>query len=161
METITIREYEPQDWERLIEIHDAARKMELSLSGLDDAFVPLKEAAVNEGLFDYTLRVALIADKVVGFTAYTGDELAWLYTDPEQMRKGIGRALVQYVLDHVDTRPLCIEVLQGNLPALSLYESMGFRTVEVVSGSMPGNESFQVTAHRMEKALSRQRPAGL
>lgn len=151
MEAITIREYIPSDWESLVGIHDSARKMELKLAGLEDAFIPLKDAAVREGLFEYTLRVALLDGEVLGFAAYTEDELAWLYTHPAHMRKGVGKALVRYVLAHTSKRPLHIEVLQGNAPAISLYESLGFYTVKMVTGSMPGNERFQVTVHCMER----------
>lgn len=41
------------------------------------------------------------------------------------MRKGIGKALVEYVAQRTK-RPLTIEVLAGNVPALGLYQSMGF-----------------------------------
>lgn len=151
MEAIIIRDYMPRDWESLVDIHDSARKMELALAGLEAAFVPLEEAAENEGLFEYSLRVAVIHGEVVGFSAFTDEELAWLYVHPKHMRSGIGKALIQDALDHADNRPLTIEVLQGNAPALSLYESMGFLTTEMVTGAMPGNEAFQVTVHHMEK----------
>ena len=58
MGEIRIREYREADWPRIEAIHDAARPMELKNAALDDAFVPLKQAAVNEGLFEYELRVA-------------------------------------------------------------------------------------------------------
>lgn len=152
MGKIEIREYREADWSRIEAIHDAARPMELKNAGLSAAFVPLREAAVNEDLFGYALRVAEIDGETVGFVAYTDEELAWLYVDPGQMRRGVGRALVQYVLDHTETRPLHIEVLAGNDPALKLYEAMGFRTGKVLSGVMPGNEAFRVTVHCMERA---------
>lgn len=37
------------------------------------------------------------------------------------------------------------------MSALRLYESAGFRTVEMLSGRMPGNEAFAVTVHHMQK----------
>ncbi|MDO4355928.1 MAG: GNAT family N-acetyltransferase [Clostridia bacterium] len=150
--SINIREYREADWTRVEAIHDAARPMELKNAHLEAAFVPLKQAAVNEGLFEYEVRVAEIDGEVCGFVAYMEEELAWLYVDPAQMRRGVGRALVQYVLDHTRTRPLNIEVLAGNTPALKLYEAMGFHTVKVLSGKMPGKESFQVTVHCMQRA---------
>lgn len=144
---ISIRPYEPRDWPRLMEIHDAARKLELRLAGLDDAFIPLERAAENEGLFEYTVCVACVEDTVAGFAAYVEGELAWLYVDPVHMRRGIGRVLILYALRHTRTRPVLVEVLTGNEPARKLYEACGFRLVETASGQMPGNESFFVSAH--------------
>ena len=61
------------------------------------------------------------------------------------MRKGIGKALVEYVAQRTK-RPLTIEVLAGNVPALGLYQSMGFSV-----GKMPGSESFEVMVDCLEK----------
>ena len=52
MTNIIIRDYKQEDWSPIEEIHDSARKIELHLAGLDHAFVPLEQAAVNEGLFE-------------------------------------------------------------------------------------------------------------
>jgi ribosomal protein S18 acetylase RimI-like enzyme len=151
MANIIIRDYKQQDWSRIEEIHDCARKIELHLAGLDDAFVPLAQAAVNEGLFDYTVCVALINDNVVGFVAYSEDEIAWLYVAPDSMRQGVGKSLIMHVIENTTHRPLELEVLVGNNPALHLYEAMGFETTETCSGVMPGNESFEVTVHCMQQ----------
>ncbi len=151
MENIKIREYQQQDWQRLIEIHDKARTNELQLAGLNDAFLPLAEAAFREGLFEYTICVATISKEVLGFAAYTEEELAWLYVDPAYNHRGIGKSLIEYVIKNITKRPIHVEVLAGNEPAINLYKSMGFETVEVCSGSMPGNESFHVTVHCMQK----------
>lgn len=150
MSEMIIRPYHEQDWKRIEAIHDAARMDELRNAGLPEAFVPLAEAAESEDLFDYTMYVAVLDDTVVGFVAHSEDELAWLYIDPAYMRRGIGKALVQHVIDTVTERPLCIEVLTGNDPAVRLYEAMGFKTIEMLSGKMPGNETFQVTVHSMQ-----------
>lgn len=150
MQTITIRPHTEADWTRISEIHDSARKLELHNAGLDGAFLPLSTAAPAEGLFDYTVVVAIQEGGVCGFAAYTDEELAWLYVDPDCMRRGIGSALVRHVIEHTHKRPLCIEVLKGNTPAIRLYESMGFHTMELCSGKMPGNECFSVTVHCMQ-----------
>lgn len=141
-----IRPYTQTDWPRIAAIHDAARAMELHLADLDGAFLPLSVAAQREGLFDYTILVAL-APEVVGFVAFTPEELAWLYVDPACHRQGIGRALARAALEQMGPKPLTVEVLSGNLPALSLYRSLGFTQEEVVHGHMPGNEAFPVTVH--------------
>lgn len=150
MQPLEIVPYQSEYWAQMMEIHDAARLMELQQAGLIEAFIPLAEAAENENLFEYTLRIALLDGAVVGFVAYSEDELAWLYVNPKQMRKGIGRQLIQYVLDNNSHRPITVEVLMGNAPAIALYESMGFQTMEIASGFMTGNESFAVSAHIMQ-----------
>lgn len=148
--SITLRPYNPADWEQLRVIHDAARKIELRLAGLDDAFLPLDIAAEREDLFDYHLRVAELNGTVAGFAAFTEEELAWLYVNPTLHRRGIGKALVLGALAEMPTvREL--EVLVGNTPARALYKSCGFRLEKTVSGVMPGNESFPVTVWCMER----------
>ena len=149
--SLSIRPYQDSDWPRLCAIHDAARKNELALAGLSDAFLPLEVAAQREGLFDYALRVAELDGQAAGFAAFTDDELAWLYVDPALSRRGVGRALVEHVLSEMG-RPVSIEVLSGNAPALALYESCGFCRTETLTGKMPGNESYSVTVHVLELA---------
>ncbi len=144
MGLISIRDYREADWARLQVIHDAARMDELRLAGLAPAFVPLSTAAQREGLFEYALRVAELDGTAAGFAAFTQDELAWLYVDPALSRRGVGRALVEDALERME-RPVSIEVLEGNEPALELYRSCGFREAETASGQMPGNEEFSVT----------------
>lgn len=146
---IRIRPYRNADYPRLCAIHDAARRNELALAGLSDAFLPLEVAAGREGLFDYPLRLAELDGQTAGFAAFTEDELAWLYVDPTLARRRVGRALVEHALGEMG-RPVSIEVLAGNTPALALYESCGFCRTETLTGKMPGNEDFSVTVHVLE-----------
>ena len=146
---IEIRPYRDSDWPRLCAIHDAARRNELALAGLSDAFLPLEVAAGREGLFNYTLRLAELDGQTAGFAAFTEAELAWLYVDPTLARRGVGRALVEHALAEMG-RPVSIEVLAGNAPTLALYESCGFCRAETLTGKMPANEDFSVTVHVLE-----------
>lgn len=146
---IEIRPYTSEDYKYISEIHDAARKIELSLASLDEAFLPFSVAAEREDFFEYPhIDVAIVDGDIAAFSAYTDDELAWLYVSPEMMRKGIGRKLVEKALD---TEPgiNSIEALCGNEPARKLYESFGFHVEEIVKGVMPGNESFKVEVYSM------------
>lgn len=69
---MTIRPYKETDWNAIARIHDSARKIELNLAGLDEAFLPLEIAAGREDLFDYPgLYVAETDGIVAGFTACT------------------------------------------------------------------------------------------
>lgn len=53
-----------------------------------------------------------------------------LYVDPAGRRRGVGRALVDYLLDWAyehEIRGVDIEAYHGNTPASVLYRTMGFR----------------------------------
>ncbi|HEL1837649.1 TPA: GNAT family N-acetyltransferase [Streptococcus suis] len=147
---INIRPFIQTDFQRLCQIHDPARQEELDLANLSEAFIPLSIAADREGLFDYQILVAEMEGFVVGFVAFTDDELAWLYVDREYSRYGIGTALVNVVLKKMH-EPISIEVLTGNTPALNFYQKFGFEIVKTESGQMPGNEEFSVTVHILRK----------
>ncbi|MFN7570851.1 MAG: GNAT family N-acetyltransferase [Betaproteobacteria bacterium] len=141
---MNIRPYTSGDWERVCAIHDAARRDELAAAGLDAAYLTLAQTAENEGFHDYEIRVAVLGDGVVGFVAFTTEELAWLYIDPVSYGKGIGTSLIQAALE--ETRgPLSAEVLDGNEAAISAYRKAGFKVVGHAQGRMPGNESFCVS----------------
>lgn len=150
---IRIRAYQEADYKRLQAIHDPARKNELALAGLSDAFLPLSIAAKREGLFEYEVYVAEYRGIPVGFVAFTEDEIAWLYVDVDYSRKGIGKALVEFALQKADGE-VSLEVLKGNTPAIALYTACGFEITDTLSGVMPGNEEFPVTVHVMKNRAS-------
>lgn len=150
---ITIRDYRPDDWEDIQRIHDAGRRNELKLAGLEDAFLPLSVAAEREGLFDYPgFFVAEENGTAVGFAACTEDELAWLYVDPDRARRGIERRLCEYALERFPEIRY-IEALVGNEPARALYETLGFELTGTESGKMPGNEDFSVEVYLLERKI--------
>ncbi len=148
---LKIREYEERDWSAIEKIHDAARKIELELAGLEDAFLPLRIAAEREELFEYPgLYVAEEDGMVLGFTACTQEELAWLYVHPARRRRGIGLRLSEYAMEKFPG--ICrVEALQGNEPARALYKRLGFQVVAVEKGRMPGNEGYAVKVYCMER----------
>lgn len=149
---LTIRPYEPRDWDAIAAAHDAARKIELHLAGLDAAFLPLEIAAQREDLFDYAVDVAELDGQVVAFTAYTEEELAWLYVNPTFARQGIGTALIRHALEQQPQ--ICeLEVLEGNLPAKACYEKNGFHLDHMGHGWMPGNEKYHVTVYCMNREV--------
>ena len=149
MEKIEIKPYEEQYWDQICRIHDQARRMELEYASLEDAFLPLVEAAKREGLFEYKhIEIAFLEDSAAGFCVYSDKELAWLYVLPGMQRRGIGRRMIQHALE---TEPglYYVEVLYGNEPARKLYESFGFVVKEILTGQMPGNEEFEVRVYSM------------
>lgn len=136
-----IRPYTPDDWPRLCQIHDAARRNELRLSAGEAAFLTLAQTAQGEGLFDARLDVAEHDGHVQGFVAFSDDELTWPYVAPDAGRQGIGRSLLRHACVHAGPR-FATEVLEGNEPALRLYLSEGFRIERQVRGRLTGNEAF-------------------
>ena len=87
---------------------------------------------------------------MAAFSAYTDEELAWLYVAPKAMGQGIGKKLVAQALA---TAPgiQSIEVLRGNEPARKLYEAFGFYLEKTEKGVMPGNEAFEVEVYCMRR----------
>ena len=151
MKPISIRPYEVSDYNEICLIHDAARKIELSLASLDDAFLPFTIASEREDFFEYPyIDVAIMDGKIVAFSAYTEEELAWLYVSADKMRQKIGTAMVERALQKAPDIN-AIEVLVGNEPAKKLYESFGFSVRNIAGGVMPGNESFPVRVYCMAR----------
>lgn len=149
MEKMSIRPYEDRDWNDICRIHDRSRKTELERASLVEAFLPLEQVAEEEELFSYEhLEVAELEGKVVGFCAYTSEELGWLYVCPDKQGQGIGTAMMSHILE-METELYYIEVLLGNEPAKKLYEKFGFLVKEILSGKMPGNEKFRVQVYSM------------
>lgn len=139
-----IRPYTTNDRNRLCEIHDAARRDELAAAGLSDAYLTLAETAENEGFDEYEILVADRDRIILGFAAFTTEELAWLYVDPLFHRQGVGSALIEAVLRETAS-PMSAEVLDGNNAAVAAYKKAGFVEVGRSHGQMPGNESFSVS----------------
>jgi len=141
---MNIRPYTAEDWDRVRQIHDAARRDELVAAGLEEAYLTLEQTAENEGFHDYAIRVAVVGGQVIGFVAFTGEELAWLYVDPDAYGQGVGTSLIRAAL--LETRaPMTAEVLDGNAAAIAVYRKAGFQIVGSEQGVMPGNESFRVS----------------
>ena len=53
-----------------------------------------------------------------------------LVVDPKYFRKGIGRKLVEFILDTYKTKLFTIETGIDNQPAIKLYESFGFQELK-------------------------------
>ena len=151
---IAIKKYDASYWGEICQIHDEARKEELKCASLEEAFLPLEIVAEKEGLFEYAhIDVALLENRVVGFCAYSDEEIAWLYILPKKKRQGIGRQLITHALT-VEKNISYVEALFGNEPAKRLYESFGFSVKEILSGQMPGNEQFLVKVYSMYRRCS-------
>ncbi len=127
--SLVIRDYEEGDWPHARRVHDLARPIELEGSCDPRAFVPLADDAADLDEFQQCQKlVACIDGRVVGFVGVDHDEVGWLYVDPADTGKGIGRRLLRAGLSRIEAR-VSVHVLSGNARALSLYESEGFTIV--------------------------------
>jgi ribosomal protein S18 acetylase RimI-like enzyme len=109
-------------------------------------------AAVSD--FDLELsRVAVRGDAPVGIVALAvrGDEgwIGGLGVVPEERRGGIGRVLMEAVLEGAvvaGVREVMLEVLESNRAAIALYERLGFETTRLLevwtlAGGSGGSEA--------------------
>ncbi len=146
---IKLRKYKTSDWEAISKIHDAARLEELRGSVDLNAFISLKKAAFAEGLFGGDIVIAELEDEVAGFIGYNKKTIDWLYVSPTHYRKGIGKMLIEYVLEKSDGE-LRIAVLKNNIPALTLYKKMGFKEERTFKGPMIGAEQYEAEGIAMK-----------
>ena len=77
--------------------------------------------------------VALDGERVVGYvgsqTVLDGADMMNLAVLPQYRKQGVGQALVNELVDRLKQKGaicLALEVRQSNLPAISLYEKLGF-----------------------------------
>ena len=146
---IKLRKYKTSDWKAISRIHDEARLDELRGSVDLNAFIPLKKAAFAEGLFGGEIIIAELEDEVAGFISYNKKTIDWLYVSPSHYRKGIGKMLIEYVLEKSDGE-IRIAVLKNNIAALNLYKKMGFKEERTFKGPMIGAEQYEAEGIAMK-----------
>lgn len=76
-------------------------------------------------------QLAVIGGEIAGiFALWNGDEMELddLYVSEKFRRQGVGRAIVQYCIKQADAagKALFLYVFKENIPALRLYQQMGF-----------------------------------
>ncbi len=131
---------------------------ETAESGVDEWYAPYElrsEIAHPRSI----LAVDNTGGTVTGFVhAVTGDELGHvlrLYVVPDHRRQGIGRRLLEYVIDEVADlgfdRVVAL-VLADNDLGVEFYRSMGFETVDEAE-TMIGGTAYRELS--MERSITR------
>jgi len=126
---LAIRAAGPDD---MAALRDVFRRS--SLSNDDDRMNLLAHPEVlelsDEGVTDGRMRVAEADGRVIGFATWlgTGDvtEIEDLFVDPDSMRRGVGRALVQDLVGLARQRGVRRVEVTGNPHARAFYEAVGF-----------------------------------
>ncbi len=129
MNALTIRDATPGD---LAALRDVFRRS--SLSNDDDRMKLLAHPDVlelpDQGVTDGRTRVADAGGRVIGFATWLGTgevtEVEDLFVDPDWMRRGVGRALVQDLVALAQRRGVRRVEVTGNPQARAFYESVGF-----------------------------------
>jgi GNAT superfamily N-acetyltransferase len=140
---VAIRDARPADLEAL---RDVFRRSSLSNDGDRENLLAhpdmLEWAADPVG--DGRTRVAVVDNWVIGFAttspAPDGLELDDLFVDPDWMRRGVGRALVEDVVAMARRRKCPRITVTANEHALAFYERAGFVAhgfVETTFGPAP------------------------
>ena len=85
----------------------------------------------GEGIADGRTRVAVVDDRVVGFSTVVQvddvDDLDDLFVDPDWMRHGIGLALMRDVIERARGRGARFLEVTANDHALAFYAAAGFK----------------------------------
>ncbi|WP_254509784.1 GNAT family N-acetyltransferase [Anatilimnocola floriformis] len=127
--TISLRDYAPNDWDAICQIHDVARVQELTAGNVDPrAFKPMTEAAEGDEFFISQTVVAYYDNRVIGFISWNGAYITWLYVEPADQGRGVGRALLEHALRCIGAEAWT-NMLGGNERALRLYRTAGFDVV--------------------------------
>jgi GNAT superfamily N-acetyltransferase len=151
---VDIRTYTQADWPHVCRVHDLARVQELANGGVDaGAFRPMTEAAEGDEFFVSETLVACIGEAVIGFVSWNGDLITWLYVDPAQQRRGIGRLLLGAAIGRIGPEAWT-GMLANNAPALALYLQAG---LEVVFTRPSKVEGYPCGAVRLALPTSRMR----
>ncbi|WP_425616185.1 DUF6714 family protein [Anatilimnocola sp. NA78] len=151
---VLLREYTADDWPAVCQVHDAARVQELAAGQVDPrAFRPMLEVAKADEFFLSETLVACAGEAVVGFVSWNSSYITWLYVDPRQQRRGIGRQLLQAALDRIGGEAWTTTIA-GNEPALSLYRSLGLELVKTMPSEIEG---FACEGQRLALPTSRMR----
>jgi len=124
----------------LLELQRAAYAVEAELIG-DDRIPPLHEQLDDLVRAPLSWLAAMVDGRPVGAIAWSGGagglDVDRLVVAPGAQRAGVGRRLVQTVLDTAGSRRTTVSTARANTPARRLYEQLGFvRTwdVEVLPG---------------------------
>jgi ribosomal-protein-alanine N-acetyltransferase len=101
----------------------------------------------------HTFLVAVVRDKIVGYAVIDKwpeqEHLVSIAVIPESRRKGVGQALLDHLIEKMQTGRLRLEVRRSNKTALELYRKNGFIQIGVAHNYYTDGED----AIQMEKLI--------
>lgn len=139
--TALIRKAEVKDLEEIVRIYNttiASRMVTADLEplGVDEkmAWWAVHQGQVNRPVWvlpdaDGTLMAWMSVSDFYGRPAYSGSAELSIYIDPDQRGKGLGKMLLQFLLDQAPSLELHSVmgfIFEHNVPSVRLFESCGF-----------------------------------
>ncbi len=124
----------------VLELQRLAYSVEAKLIGSED-ISPLQETLEDLQASTETFYRWFEKDILAGVIAYKQSsyvlDIHRVIVHPGHFRKGIAKKLISFLETHLQTNKLLVVTASLNLPAVKLYQSLGFQTVrqqEVESG---------------------------
>lgn len=113
---------------------------------IENLFNEYKEK-YNPIINDYTFILAYKKeDKYVGFLIYQllyeNAEIIYIFVEEEYRNNGIGKELLNKMLENKKIKNITLEVKIDNKFAILLYNSLGFKTVSVRKGYYDGVDAY-------------------
>ena len=126
---MTIREALPEDRDTLVRIWLRSVRATHSFLSEDDiqSLLPLVRDELGP---DSELELWVLEGEegaVIGFTGLSGTEVAALFLDPDHLRRGGGRMLIEHARRLKGA--LTVDVNEQNPEAVRFYEAVGFEKV--------------------------------
>lgn len=122
-----IRPLQSGDFDRIAEIYDLSHAQEYSGEVYQFPPQPLVDNSALLDLF-HASEIFVFEDEgeIKGFVGHQGSHIAWLYVDPEFQGCGVGKQLIEFLLNRLNGIAV-ISVVKTNHAALHLYQQRGFR----------------------------------
>ena len=113
---------------------------------IENLFNSYKEK-YNPIINDYTfILVFKENEKYVGFLIYQllyeAAEIIDIFVLEEYRKRGIGKALINKMLENKDIEKVTLEVKKDNKNAIMLYNSLGFKPVSIRKGYYSGVDAI-------------------
>lgn len=128
-----LKNEEPAIAKEIQAVFMASYAVEAALLNATD-FPPLKRPLESYITSDTRFFGYWIDQRIAGIieveTAPDTTSINSLVVDPEFFRRGIGRALLEYVFNTFDSRLFVVETGLQNTPASELYKKFGFKEVK-------------------------------